>query len=276
MNKIKLFSTLALSTFVLAAGATIASANNVATEGSPASATTGSVIEFLEDQETIVMPQDPEDPSNPHPVEPPVDEDGNPILEPGDEVEDPDGPSIITPGPAGALWLAERPALFDFGVHAINSTMIFGGGVYRFGQELSWTDEDRVQAVSVHDGRINAQGWHVVADLTSFTDEAGADSLVGATIHINNLTNGSLTNQFGHATSFGNVTGGTFSLTSGGSSTTLFQADPNARGTSAVVIGGIAEEGDTPNVEIEIAGSSLATGEHTATLTWTLSAGPAS
>ncbi|SJZ39975.1 WxL domain surface cell wall-binding [Pilibacter termitis] len=262
MKNIKLFSTLALAAVAFTTAANVSATMTGLTDG---------VIHFDEDNTNVTLPNEPANPDDPHPSN----DSNKPDVFPGDvypsnptdgtEVDTTgDYPNVIVPGKKGALFLAEYPKEFNFGTHNISSVDVFGNVAKTYDQVGS---SDYNQAVSVYDGRMDTNKWHVTGEFSAFD----TGKLTGATITITNLTNASLTNQFvTGSTKLTNT--GTYTLTSGGSAMELYYGDESAKGTNSVLFGKVAEmDGSNTKVALHVNGATLATGDHKATIKWTLS-----
>ncbi|MGB4791806.1 MAG: WxL domain-containing protein [Lactococcus chungangensis] len=156
MKKVKLLSTLALAAFLATASAGIVSADQ-----------TDSSIEFDNDNTTIVGPTDPENPGKPLP----------PTIDP----TDPSYPNKPSTGPDGGLFLPFVPKTFNFGVQKVGASDIFSGKVLEYTQVTKYGN---LQAVEVHDGRIDKDDWTVTAQLSEFDSK----KLTGTTITIEDVT----------------------------------------------------------------------------------------
>jgi len=249
MNKIKLFSALAMGTLAM----TIAAPQVSAQVG-----VSGGDIEITEDT-TVVLPPSVVDPGTelPDTIFPGGQKPG--VTNPGVEIPTgPEYPNVIVPGPAGALALTQYPKSFNFGSHAVDATINFDASIYSFEQEAGSMDFSQYsQGVQVQDGRMNNHDWHLTADLSGFAN------LAGATI---TLENTNLQIQNGSAKKGSGFSNDVFEIN--GTAKSLVAADPKAKGYTSLFWNSASD------VKFNVSGQNIRTGAHSGTITWTLNATP--
>lgn len=185
----------------------------------------------------ILDPTDPSDPYDPDP-------------------DDPTDPQDPPTGETGPLTL-DYVSSVHFGSQEIaGTTMVYESTVLR-------------PFIQISDRRGTAAGWTVTAQASGFADENGTPSLEGAKLIFRN----------GEAVSPNNVAPPTPStlveLYTGGEAATVVTAAPGTGVATWITRWFPSTAGETnDNVTLEVPGGTARTGEHTATITWTLTDAP--
>lgn len=195
-------------------------------------------ITFENPENDYVTPKDPENPEN--------------------DLSGGDGKT--NDGTPESLLTLDYVTNLDFDTHEVNQA----GGTYN-----TVTQKPFVQ---VSDRRQTGEGWNLTAQLGNFSS-GGNTTLAGSTINFKNArtqTPGPGTN----APTTGEVT-----LTAGGESGQIATAAAKtgslstAQGLGTWLIDWI-KEGENDNVTLTVPANEASAGEHTATITWTLTSGP--
>lgn len=214
----------------------VASSNTVIAEEKLDSAAS---IEFTNPEVENVPPKDPENPAN--------------------DLTDGDG-STNDKKPQSLLSL-DYVTNLDFDTHKVNQA----GGTYN-----TVTQKPFVQ---VSDRRQTGDGWDLRVQLGEFASGIGPATLVGSTINFKNArtqTPGPGTN----APTTSEVT-----LTAGGESAQIASAAAKtgslstAQGLGTWLIDWI-KDGENDNVTLTVPANEASEGQHSATITWTLTSGP--
>lgn len=196
-------------------------------------------IEFTNPEVENVPPKDPENPAN--------------------DLTDGDG-STNDKKPQSLLTL-DYVTNLDFDTHEVNQA----GGTYN-----TVTQKPFVQ---VSDRRQTGEGWDLRVQLGEFANGIGPATLVGSTINFKNArtqTPGPGTN----APTTSEVT-----LTAGGESAQIASAAAKtgslstAQGLGTWLIDWI-KDGENDNVTLTVPANEASAGQHSATITWTLTSGP--
>ena len=197
-------------------------------------------ITFEDPDNEYVPPKDPENPAN--------------NLTGGD--------GKTNDGTPESLLTLDYVTNLDFATHEVNQAR----GTYNTVTEKPF--------VQVSDRRQTGEGWHLTAQLGSFSS-GGNPTLVGSTITFKNAnvqTPGPGTNK---------PTTGEVTLTAGEESGKIATAAAKtdslstAQGLGTWLIDWIKQDGDAnDNVTLTVPANEATAGEHTATITWTLTSGP--
>lgn len=170
---------------------------------------------------------------------------------------------ITFTAPTDPLKITSVPA-FKFGTHPISvsdETYIINGTLT--GTQPAAGDASLTGVINVQDARglgPAAGGWNVTVDLSGFTSSA-TPSLSGSVLA---LDDGTVTYKSG-GTSTAAVTASTISLTAGGAGAKYVTASVGAGGSWDV---------NVKDASLAVKASVMATGSHSATLTWTLNNTP--
>lgn len=214
----------------------VASSNTVIAEEKLDSAAS---IEFTNPEVENVPPKDPENPEN--------------------DLTDGDG-STNDKTPQSLLTL-DYVTNLDFDTHEVNQA----GGTYN-----TVTQKPFVQ---VSDRRQTGEGWDLRVQLGEFAHGIGPATLVGSTINFKNArtqTPGPGTNA---------PTTSAVTLTAGGESAQIASAAAKtgslstAQGLGTWLIDWI-KDGENDNVTLTVPANEASAGQHSATITWTLTSGP--
>lgn len=214
----------------------VASSNTVIAEEKLDSAAS---IEFTNPEVENVPPKDPENPAN--------------------DLTDGDG-STNDKTPQSLLTL-DYVTNLDFDTHEVNQA----GGTYN-----TVTQKPFVQ---VSDRRQTGDGWDLRVQLGEFASGIGPATLVGSTINFKNAR----TQTPGPGTKA--PTTSEVTLTAGGESAQIATAAAKtgslstAQGLGTWLIDWI-KEGENDNVTLTVPANEASEGQHSATITWTLTSGP--
>lgn len=186
---------------------------------------------------------------------------------------DPEDPDVeVTPElpapEASSLSLLSVPTEFNFGRHQISAADLDASNIHRFGVDTANSAGGRLNDfVAVWDGRITADDWTLSVSATPF-ESANGNILSGATLQFGNAQESNFDSVAGRST-LGNLTGTNMTITTDEASSNLLTADPIAKGQSNLFW-------DINNVRLVVAGDQLTYDTFNSTITWNLTAQPAS
>lgn len=196
-------------------------------------------IIFNDPEKKYVTPKDPENPQ-----EDLTDGDGN-----------------VNEGTPESLLTLDYVTNLDFGTHEVNQSA------------TTYNTVTQKPFVQVSDRRQTGEGWNLRVQLGEFASGIGPATLVGSTINFKNArtqTPGPGTN----APTTSEVT-----LTAGGESARIASAAAKtgslstAQGLGTWLIDWI-KDGENDNVTLTVPKNEASKGQHSATITWTLTSGP--
>lgn len=163
-------------------------------------------------------------------------------------------------GETGPLTL-DYVSNLDFGTHTLETV------------KKEYNATTKQPYIQISDRRGSGEGWHVTAQLSRFTQGA-TPTLSGATI---DLKNGKALSQSGNVAPTPEQS---VVLNSGGSAVNVVSAAaktgevPTAQGLGTWTNSWLATQDTNENVILTIPNGAASEGKHTATITWTLVAGP--
>lgn len=198
-------------------------------------------ITFENPDNEYVPPKDPENPAN--------------------DLTDGDGKT--NDGTPESLLTLDYVTNLDFATHKVNQA----GGTYN-----TVTQKPFVQ---VSDRRQTGEGWHLTAQLGNFSS-GGNTTLVGSTINFKNArTQTSGPGEHAPTTNGVTLTAGSGDSGQIASAAAKTGSLSTAQGLGTWLIDWIKQDGGAnDNVTLTVPANEASAGEHTATITWTLTSGP--